>query len=191
MMKKILYLLLAVSLGVNAGLMVVTLKHRGQPPHPPGQLPPGDHIDGRPGPPPGQRQGPPRDPRRLVDGHMAGMTRHLDLDPDQQREIRAVLERDAMRLMELQEASEDAGRRLSETYAAPDFDPEAFLRLVAETSAHRTSLDSLSAVLLIAEAAVLTPEQRVKYAEVAPTIHANPGPAQKPHDPRHRPPPRR
>ena len=34
--------------------------------------------------------------------------------------------------------------------------------------------DSLSAAALIAEAAVLTPEQRRKYAEVAPMVHSNP-----------------
>lgn len=187
MMKKMLYLLLAVSLGVNAGLLVVTLKHRDQPPPPPGQPPPGDRIDGRPGQPPG----PPPDPRHMAETHLAGMTRHLDLDPEQQREIRAILERDAVRLADLQRASADAGRRISDAFAAPDFDPEAFLRLVTETSAVRATLDSLSAVMLTGEAAVLTPEQRTKFAEVAPDIHVNPGQAQPPRGPQHRPPPPR
>lgn len=187
MMKKILYLLLAMSLGVNAGLMATTLKHRGQPPHPPQQQPPGQPPGGGPGGHPGHAP----DPQRMVEEHLAGMTRHLDLDPEQQASIRAILERDAHRLAELRQAVEAARHRMSDAFAAPDFDETTFLRLVAEAGAARAAVDSLSAVMLTSEAAVLTAEQRVLFAEVAPVIHANPGQAHQPRDPRHRPPPRR
>ncbi len=177
MMKKIMYLLLALSLGLNAGLLVMTLLSPDRPPLPDGEG--------------GIRPGPPPDAGQLVDNHMQGMTRHLDLDPVQQESIRAILTRDAQRLMELQMETRAAGRRLTRAFGAPIFSPEAFLDMVREASVTREALDSLSAALLVAEAAVLTPEQRIKYAEVAPMIHTNPQQARPPHDLERRPPPRR
>jgi Spy/CpxP family protein refolding chaperone len=193
MMKKILYLLLALSLGLNTGLLVATLMKPAPPLPPQGQFPPGDG----PGQPPDRRDGPQRDPAHLVDGHLAGMTQHLELGPEQQRQLRAILERSAPELMGLQREVEISGRRITEAYAAPDFDLEEFLRLVRETSVARTALDSLSAALLVEEAAILTVEQRIKYAEVAPQVHSNPQQTprpknqERPRDPERRPPPRR
>jgi Spy/CpxP family protein refolding chaperone len=168
MSKKIIYLLLAVSLGLNIGVIATTLIHQtAGPPEGP-----------RPGPGPGQRGGPgpgqQPDPARLVENHLQGMTRHLDLSSEQQQEIRTVLERFAPQLTKFQTEAADAGGRLAGAYADAVFDPERVLMLTRETSAARARLDSMSAVMLVAEAAVLTPEQRRKYAETAPTIHSNP-----------------
>ena len=66
------------------------------------------------------------------------------------------------------------GRRLSEVFGASDFDPVRFSRLTAEASGARSRLDSLSAVMLVAEASVLTPDQRRKFAEVANSIYSRP-----------------
>jgi len=166
MSKKLIYLLLAVSLGVNVGVIATTLVHQTT------RVPQG------PPPGPGGREGrdpaPSRDPRNLVENHVRGITRHLDLDPDQQQAIRAVLERHASQLAEFQRDAASAGRRLAEAYAAAAFDPEQILQLTSEASTARSRLDSLSAVVLVAEAAVLSPEQRRKYAEIAPSIHSNP-----------------
>jgi hypothetical protein len=83
---------------------------------------------------------------------------------------------------------EQTNRRLTEAFGAPDFDSESFQRLTFEASAARSQLDSLSAVMLVSEAAVLTHEQRRKYARVAPSIHSNP---QRPGPKEGGPPPRR
>ncbi len=166
MSKRIIYLLLAVSLGLNAGVIATTLVHRASMP-PPGP-PPGP--DGGAGP----DMGPPPDPNRLVEEHVRGITRHLDLDAAQQDAVRLVLERHSSLLVELQMDVGDVGRRLSDAFAAPEFDPEQFRRLTAEAGMVRSRLDSLSAEMLVAEAAVLTPEQRRKFAAVAPTIHSQP-----------------
>lgn len=181
MSKRIIYLLLAVSLGLNVGVITTTLVHRKAGPPP--------------GPPPGgggQHPGQHPDPARLVEDQVRGMTRHLDLTDDQQQAIRTVLERHAEEMIELQIAAADAGRRLVDAYAAPGFDPDAFRQLTAETSAARSRLDSLSAVVLVAEAALLTPEQRVMFSKVAPTIHSRPQPPPRPGGPPHEggPPPR-
>ena len=183
MVKKLLYLLLAVSLGMNAGLVVVTLFHRGLPPRPDG---PPDRF----GPPPRGPEGPDGpdgpggrpfadqqpDPRHLIDGHIQGMTRQLDLAPEQQQRIREILQRYLPDLMRLHERRAAAERDLSRSYAATDFDAARFRQLAAAASRARAELDSLSAVALVAEAAVLTTPQRVRYAEVAPSLHSQPGP---------------
>lgn len=170
MSKNILYLLLAASLGLNVGVIATTLAHRMTGP--------------REGPPPASGDlggpGPRLSPEQLVETHLRGMTRHLGLDPEQQQSIRAVLEKFAPQQMEFQMEVRNTGRRLTDAFGAPGFDPEGFRRLTAEASAARSRLDSLSTVMLVSEAAVLTPEQRRKFAQVAPSIHSNPqGPRSK------------
>ncbi len=166
MSKKIIYLVLAVSLGLNAGIIAMTLIDRmttedhGPPPGPGGRV-----VHDRPGPP---------DPGKLVEEHLLGMTRHLDLDAEQQEAIRTVMESYAPQLVIFQREVAETGRRLAEAFAAPSFDPVQFQQLTAEASAARSRLDSLSAKMLAAEAAVLTQEQRVKFAEVAASVHINP-----------------
>lgn len=162
MSKRIIHLLLAVSLGLNVGVISTTLVHRAATP-PPGPRPGG----GEPRP---ERP----DPARLVEGHVQGMTQHLDLDAGQQEAIRNALEPHAAELASLQAQVAEAGRRLSSAFAASEFDHRGFLRLTAETSTVRARLDSLSAVLLVAEAAVLNPEQRLKFSNVASIVHTQP-----------------
>ncbi len=166
MSKNILYLLLAVSLGLNVGVIATTIVHRTA--GPPEGPPPGQGQRGGPGP--GQRP----DPAQLVEEHLQGMTRHLDLSPDQQQSIRAVLEEFGPQQVEFQMEVEQTSRRLTDAFGAPGFDPEGFRRLTTEASTARSRLDSLSAVMLVSEAAVLTQEQRLKFARVAPSIHSNP-----------------
>ncbi|MBK7701783.1 MAG: periplasmic heavy metal sensor [bacterium] len=178
MSKTIVYLLLAASLGLNAGLITTTLIHRPNPAVPGLRHEPDGGRDQEPGPRPG--------PGQIVDEHVRGMTQHLDLDAQQQQAVRAVLERHAPQLARLQADADDAGRKLSAVYAAAEFDPGRFIQLTAAAGAARARVDSLSAVMLVDEAAVLTTQQRRLFAEVAPTIHSAPqGPPG-----RNRPPPR-
>jgi Spy/CpxP family protein refolding chaperone len=166
MSKKLIYLFLVVSLGINVGMIATTIIHRMPPAH---QGPP---------PGPGGKGGPepmtPPDPGKIAEDHVRGMTQHLDLDAEQQQAVREVLEKHAPQLVKFQIDVEEKGRRLAEAFAAPAFDPVQFQQLTAEASAARSRLDSLSAVMLVAEAAVLTPEQRLKFAEVATSIHLKP-----------------
>ena len=159
MSKRIIYLLLAVSLGLNVGVIAMTVANRAaQPPQ---------------GPPPGPGPGP-ADPARLVEGHLRGMTQHLDLNDEQQKSIREILERHTSQMTQLRAEADEAGRRLAEAYGAPNFDEERFRQLTTETGAARARMDSLSAEMLVAEASVLNSEQRRKFAAVAPALHSNP-----------------
>lgn len=157
MSKQLLYTLLAVSIGLNLGVIGMTVADRAsrQGPPPPGQAP-------RPG------------PERLVEDHVAGMTQHLGLDADQAAAVREILERRAPDLIRLRESAERDTRSLSDAFAAPEFDSEGFLRLAWEAGRARSEVDSISALILVEEAAVLTPEQRRLFAEVAPSIHTRP-----------------
>ena len=166
MSKIVIYILLAVSLGLNVGVIATTLVHRTTSP---AQAPPPGPGGGE-GPGPGQRP----DPGQIVEDHVRGMTRHLDLDLEQQEAIRVVLVQHTSQLVMFRVNADEANRRLVEAFAAPALDPVSFQQLTAEASAARSKVDSLSAVMLVAEAAVLTPEQRRKFAEVAPSIHSTP-----------------
>ena len=178
MSTKLIYLLLAVSIGINVGVIATTVVN--QTTQRPQGPPPGPGGGG------GPDQGPPPDPARLVEGHLQGITRHLDLDPDQQAAVRAVMEHHAPRLVRLQKEVAVTSRRLTAAYAAPEFTPDAFRALAVAATTARARLDSLSAELLVAEAAVLTDAQRRKFAEVAPSLHS--GPQRRPEG--NRPPPR-
>ncbi len=162
MSKRYIYLLLAVSLGLNVGVVATTLVHRRAPEGPP------------PGPAGGPAPNARPDPERLVEDHMRGITRHLDLDTRQQQHIRAVLERHAPQLVTFQAEVEETGRLLSEVFAAPQFEAPRFRQLTAEASGARSRLDSLSTEMLVAEATVLTPEQRRKFADVANSVYSRP-----------------
>lgn len=164
MSKKFLSLLLAVSLGVNLGVVAMTLmQNSAKHPQGPHRGPGGDRA-------PEQRP----DPEQIVQRHLQGMTRHLELDAEQQQAIRAILEQHVPEQSRLQfEVAEDS-RQMLEAFSADDFDPERFRQLMTAAAVARAELDSVSTVMLLAEAAVLTAEQRQKFAAVAPAIRSAP-----------------
>ncbi|HPF36259.1 MAG TPA: periplasmic heavy metal sensor [Candidatus Krumholzibacteria bacterium] len=160
-MRRLVPVLLALSLGLNIGLLV--RKPAPKAPPPPAELPAALPA-GAP------------DPARLVDDHVRGITRHLGLDPAQQAQVRAVLERHAPALAEAQRRAAVTQRRLSDVFAAPEFNAGAFLAAGAAAAAARAEVDSLSSMMLVEEASALTPEQRRRFAAVAPRIHRMPEP---------------
>ena len=181
MSKKIIYLLLAVSIGLNIGVIGTTLIHRTVGP-PPDQ---GPRPEGGPGQPPA--------PGQMVEMQLRRMTQHLDLDAQQQEAIRSIMETHMEQLSVLKVAADKADRDLSEAYGAPVFDTEQFNRLVHLASINRSRRDSLSSAMLVAEAEILTPRQRLKFSKIATTIYTNQGPPRpEGRDPRRNggPPPR-
>ncbi len=164
MSKRLIVLLLALSVGLNVGVIATTLIHgwgdsQDQPP-----LPGDGHPD----------QGPPPSPEQFVEIHLQGITRHLGLDVTQQQAIREVLEPHAPLLLELQSDVARTGRELAASFAAPEFDPQGFRQLAVAVGTARARMDSLSAVMLVAEGAVLTPEQRLRFSTVEPMISGRP-----------------
>jgi Spy/CpxP family protein refolding chaperone len=111
----------------------------------------------------------------MVDSHLQGMTAHLGLDEDQQASVRAVLAEALPRIAEQQHQLKAAERRIRDAYAAPRFDGEEFAGLVAQAAAARAAIDSLTAAMLVDEAAILSSDQRQRFAEVAPTVYGGRG----------------
>ena len=156
-MKRLLFLLLSLSLGLNAGLLYVRYADQ---PHQPGP---------RPGKPPHQQgHRPPPRPEMMVEQQLEAKTRHLELDSAQQKAIRDILEKHLPAIAELRERTGEANRQMTEVYAADSFDEADFQRLMLISSHTRSQSDSLSAVILMEEASVLNDEQRRLFAEVAP-----------------------
>ncbi len=182
MTRRVIIILLAASLGLNIGLLAASRLHRGhESGPPPGPGGPGGLGDTLP------------DPMAMVETHVQGMTRQLDLDEQQQQAIRSVLMAHAQPMAELQQAVAASSLLLTRIYAAPGFDADRFAGQAAATASLRSRLDSLSAQMLAAEARVLTPEQRRIFAEVVGgPASVSPGPPDRggPPPPRGERPPR-
>jgi len=178
MSKMYIRLLLAVSIGINLGVVGMTLMRNTSPNF---QGPP-------PGPPKGENHAPGKHPAPglLVDDHIQRMTHHLDLNLEQQEAIRTIMETYSPQLTELRRNVEQNSLSLTREFLAHSFDPESFRRQASELSAARARIDSLSALMLASEAAVLDTRQRREFAKIAPLFNA---PRQTP--PRHGGPPRR
>ena len=84
------------------------------------------------------------------------------------------LRRQMPQLLTLRHRTQEVNRLLAESFATPDFDSIRFLELARRATAARTQIDSVSATLLMAEAQLLTAEQRRKYATVVPSVHTDP-----------------
>jgi Spy/CpxP family protein refolding chaperone len=149
-MKRVWFLLLALSVGLNAGLIATrTIGDGGHRPHE------------KPRPP---EQG---GPGGTVDNHLAAMTEHLGLDEAQQTAVRAVLESGLPQIAERQGELRKLEGLTRGAYGAPRFDADEFSRLVAQAAAARAVVDSLTAAMLVQEATILSPDQRRRFAEVA------------------------
>lgn len=152
-MKRFWFLLLAVSLGVNAGLAVIWLAR-------PGTRPP---APGRPPAP----IGPPRI-ERMLDQHLARITEGLQLSKKQHDELEAAYHKLFPRIIEQNRKVSDLRRAVHDSYNADTVDPVAFRARVRQLSNEQARLDSLVTEAMLSEASVLTTEQRRRYAPGMP-----------------------
>ncbi len=167
-MKRGWFLLLALSVGMNAGLLCVQLagreriRHEARFMRPP---PPGAGLEPEraAAPPPG-----PARAERLAREHLGRMARHLDLDEKQESAIADLLRNTLPPILAQQEAMHEARGRMADYYAGPGMDPDGFRARARELQRVQARLDSLVAEAMIAEAQLLTAEQRRAYAGVMP-----------------------
>lgn len=166
-MKRTLLIILAFSLGLNAGLGWYLGTAR-------------KHAPGRQGPPPRENANAgrtdssptPGDTESVINAHLATLHRDLGLDDAQVSALRALLGAKMPEMAVLLHRTTEANRRISDAYAVADLDTVRFRELVAAASAARTRADSLSSVILLAEADILTPQQRTKFAHTAPVAYS-------------------
>ncbi|MEZ4649871.1 MAG: periplasmic heavy metal sensor [Candidatus Eisenbacteria bacterium] len=149
-MTRALIILLTLSVGLNIGLLFRTSQGDRTP------LPP----DRPPVPPPVQFE-------RLMDHHLEQMTNGLGLNGDQQAAIRTAHDR---LFPSIRESHREVERLRNDAAAAfgGDVDANAFRARVSELSRAQATLDSLLTEVLLAEAAVLDPEQRQQYVKQSP-----------------------
>jgi Spy/CpxP family protein refolding chaperone len=163
-MKRGWFVLLALSLGLNAGLLYTSLAPRpdGVPAPPvvehPGPAPeaPGD---GQPGPPPAEQ---------LVHGRHTRMCRFLGLDEQQREAMKAILQASLPRIVNLRAAVAEARQRILVAYHQPEVDVQQVRELVGALNATQAELDSLVAETMLQEVALLSPEQRQAYWRALP-----------------------
>jgi Spy/CpxP family protein refolding chaperone len=164
-MKRFWLLALAVSVGLNVGLLFRVLS-------PGGERPGRDH-DSRP-PPPNV------DLEAVLGKHLLRMTQSLQLDEAQFAAIEAVHEVHLPGIRAQRKAMEDLRRKIAAFYARPEIDPAEFRALVLRLGEAQERLDGHVTEAMLGEAAVLTLEQRRKYAREMPwRRHALP-PDQRP-----------
>jgi len=169
-MKRVWFVLLALSLGLNAGLIYTVIAHHRAPaPRDFEEL--GAPPD-RPGPR-GARRGPHRGPDRPAGAGFAQrrldrMAKWLDLDATQQAAMGAIFEESMPRVLAQRDAVQAARRRAAAQYLKPAVDPDSVRIAVRQLTAAQTALDSLVAETMSREAALLSPEQRARYFTAMP-----------------------
>lgn len=148
-MRRVLYFLLLLSLGLNAGLLYDRFQSE-------------DRRSIR-------RAGwPPENVDELLERHLDRMGGRLSLEPSQRSAIAALLKEHLPKILEQGKSVREARRSLSELYGATELDAEAFRTQVEILTEAQAELDRLVGEAMIAEATVLTPEQRREHIEAMP-----------------------
>ena len=191
-MRRGWYLLLALSLGLNAGLIYTTISARNLPdssagresgsemdlPHVSGpQAPlPGEPVPGGSGPG-GPRPGdaPPGGPLQncppcalLIQDRMQRMCSTLKLSDEQHGRVRQALDEMLPRIFSERDAVRQIRALIQDEYCKPEIDAQAIRKLVGELTAAQTRLDSLTAETILRESALLTRDQRLDYFSSMP-----------------------
>jgi hypothetical protein len=160
-MSRKWFLALALSLGLNGGMFWVQLSSRGGPlPRPPWAESRRFRGERRPPRPP--------DPARLVTLHLKRMDERLELAAGKRAEIETLLREALPRVVEGHERVREAREAITDAYRSDSLDDARFRDLVRALNGRQTTLDSATAELMLAEARLLTPEQRERYAGFLP-----------------------
>lgn len=149
MMRRVLYVVLALSLGINAGFLY-------------------RWAFGPPGPSPGPGDLGPGELEGVLARHLDHMSEGLRLSAQQRATIAAVLDEYVPRILEQNERVVAARRNLAETYEAEQWDGAAFRAAIRSLQDAQSELDTLVGEAMSGEAAVLTVEQRRRYVRGSP-----------------------
>jgi Spy/CpxP family protein refolding chaperone len=170
-MKRIWFLAFALSLGINSGLLYVTLSHRGE--EWTAERRPGarDQEGGASGTGRNQTSRRPGDPESIILGHLDRMTRDLNLDDRQRSAIGALHEKLLPRIIAERHDMDSLRKEVTSQYAQSTINPSEFRALVHEVSRAQTRIDSLVTEAMLGEAAVLTYGQRQRYVQESPWGH--------------------
>ena len=161
-MKRLWYLVLALSLGLNAGLLWVHFQHRSEHERRGARR---SHAEGR--------RPDPREPevgKAMVERHLARLEKELELTPEQRTAIAALWEQNLPAIRASRERLRGLRAEMRDGLAAAEIDSVALRALARQAAAAQVELDSLTAGTMLAEAHHLQPEQRRRYAEIMPWV---------------------
>lgn len=180
-MKRFLWLILLLSLGLNLGLgwrLYSRSEERGRGP---GGPPFGRGERSRQGGSDFRQGGRPSPAdttawRRIMDERLERMAARLELDERQRAVFRQAQQNAFLDFETLRQRVEQAQQELFRLTAAEQLDPDAVRSAVTEVRLFRSGLDSLVTETVLAEMAVLTPEQRREYLDIIPWVKLGGGP---------------
>lgn len=162
-MKRGWFIVLALSLGLNAGLTYVHLSQRAVEPKvmsPVGDLPapmkgvgPMDHPDG---------------PRGFMRDRLDRAGDRLNLTEEQKESMSAILSDVMPELVNGREEIRGLRMKMRDEYLRPSVDADKIQELRRETAAMQSKLDSIMVETMLREAEILTPEQREGYFHLMP-----------------------
>jgi Spy/CpxP family protein refolding chaperone len=166
-MKKILVLILLISLGLNISLGVRTWKDSRR-------LPMGEqgwNKSGKPAPGGGDGPGHGRNGtfwREVMHRRLAHVADQLGLDEEQAVAFQNTHEKAAEGFLTQRSKVQEARRQLMEAVSGPDFGEEKLRPLIAEVGRQQVKLDSMVTETMLQEMEILTSEQRKEYLRILP-----------------------
>jgi Spy/CpxP family protein refolding chaperone len=162
-MRRGWFILLALSLGLNAGLLFVHFTRwadvRDVPPPEPGVEP----GAGAPGP-----MGHPGGAESFIRDRVARAGERLNLSEEQIKSMSEVLDGAMPEMMERRQHIWDLRLQMRDEYLRPEVDPSRIQELRVKTDLAQSKLDSLMVETMLKEARILTPEQREAYFQLMP-----------------------
>lgn len=187
-MKRGWFLLLALSIGLNGGLLYVTWtgqpadSSHPRPPHRPGLGPArgGGALPAEKGPSAAVPRGAPAgtralDPERLIRDHLARLERQIDLSEEQRERLEGVLTAHLPLVLAQRQVVGRARDELAGLYRLPQLDPQAYRAAAGCVHREQARLDSLVTEAMLAEALCFTEEQREHYVHMMPWNPPPPG----------------
>ncbi|RPJ42747.1 MAG: periplasmic heavy metal sensor [Candidatus Latescibacterota bacterium] len=168
-MKRGWFLVLAISIGLNAGLLAMTIAGARRE----ATFLPRPFVSPRgPG---GGPEAPLRvEPKAFAMHRLRRLAKTLDLTEDQRTRLAGIVTENMSRIGEEGERVQQARLALREECRKPTPDAAAVRQLVRRINDTQAKLDSLVAETMLREADVLTPDQRVRYFEAVPWEHGGP-----------------
>ncbi len=162
-MRRLWFILLALSIGLNVGLIAVQLSGGADDVRP--------RIADRSSYKDRDWSGPrahPEGPRGFIRERLDKVGDRLDLSDEQIDAMAEILELVMPELVERREAIRDIRLRMREEYLRPQVAAAKIHELRRQTLAMQSELDSIMVETMIKEADILTPEQRESYFELMP-----------------------
>ncbi len=162
-MKRGWIVLLALSLGLNAGLGYVQLSSRaddGSDRYRRSDWPGGREVQGpmsHPGGPPG-----------FIHERVRRAGDRLNLSEEQIQDMSDILEEVMPELIQRREYIRDLRTQMRDEYLRPQVDEARIHELRRQTETAQSELDSIMVETMLREAKILTPEQREAYFELMP-----------------------